>query len=471
MKSLKDWNIEKTSVISIAAIFSLIFLMAIFFGVFEELQAWQQMVGAMLSVAATIAITGILLAYQSKQQGDLDKQQRAFELKNEKQTKIFEEKLKIYQDFLDSLYTVLKDGNVTPEEALKLKFKISAIALHTNSNGIVEISEQIENIFQRICRHKERKLRSEEIYLKELLTIVNQFKIELYEGTSYDIDKEFKRAIENFNQIDNAISELPVDVPQTSTQEDTPISIVDSFTSWHSYADQYGWAISSDDNHPLIVSKSNIEMKIERDDNGWYFMVISPFCSRDVYLHIRRLCGGSFISSQCWYLYFASEYKDLNSSQLKNESETNDAFKEYLTNYFLRIVPVLENIIFIKDHIKSKMITNKAEWQSWLYLDDGYCLANDSGTEKKHPFIDVIVIDPQKIRIELSLRDEGEGELHKFLNDINIHDDRGDTSSTSIERWSKEFSSSEDAIKTLNHLIAKIEKGPQINFSDTLSSF
>ena len=73
MKSLKDWNIEKTSVISIAAIFSLIFLMAIFFGVFEELQAWQQMVGAMLSVAATIAITGILLAYQSKQQGDLDK--------------------------------------------------------------------------------------------------------------------------------------------------------------------------------------------------------------------------------------------------------------------------------------------------------------------------------------------------------------------------------------------------------------
>ena len=323
------------------------------------------------------------------------------------------------------------------------------------------ISEQIEKIFRTIFEHKrEQSLRSEDIDLKELLTIVNQFKMELYnEEAKFDVDNEFKQAIEKFRKIDDTIFESPkqLDDIEHNLHEEVPVSIVDQFAFWDTYANNYGWVISSDNTHPLIVSKSNIEMKIERDENGWYFMVSSPFCSRDVYLHIRRLCGGSFISSMCWYLYFSEQYKDMNSSQLRNEVITNDAFKNYLTNYFLRILPILDKIAFLKDKVYAHLEIESEKWKSWLYLDEGFCLANDYGEEKGHPFIDVVLEDNESIRIELSLRDEGEGKLHEYLNSIQVNDERTDKSTKSNERWSKEYSSAEEAIIVLNSLISKIK--------------
>lgn len=466
MKSLKDWNIQKTAVISIASIFSIIVLLALIFGVFDELKAWEQMIAAMLSVAATIAITGILLAYQSKQQEELNVQQREFDSKHEKKTKIFEEKLKIYQDFLDTLYSVLEDGVVTPEDALKMKFKISSIALHTNSQGVIEISTKIEEMFQRISKHKDRKLRSEEIILEELLVIVNQFKKELYDGDSFNINEDFKEAIENFKQIDYAISEAtkPFEISQDTQPNTQPISLEEYFEDWRSYINSYGWRMWSDATHPLILSKLNFEMKIEKDDNGWYFMVYSPFSSREIYLHLRRLCGGAFISNQCWYLYFDDEYRYLSSNKLKDEVSNNVSFKSYLMNYYLRIVPILECVVFLKEKIMSHLNTKSNKWNSWLYLDEGFCLANDYGDEYKHPFIDVILLDDMilldddnRIQIDLSLRNEAEGELHDYLISIGIEDDRQNTSSQSTERWSKICRTSDEAVNLLNMLIRKIE--------------
>ena len=149
MKNKKTFGGLGMMSIVILAAFLTIVLMALVFGVFSELEAYQQLLAAMLSVAATGVITAILLSYQSKQQEELNAHQREFDAKtnaerrefekqsNEQQrafeeqaradqrrfeseskikTKVFEEKLIIYKEFLNTLCEVVKDKKVDTDE-------------------------------------------------------------------------------------------------------------------------------------------------------------------------------------------------------------------------------------------------------------------------------------------------------------------------------------------------------------------
>lgn len=211
----------------IGVLFFAIILSASIMGVFKGYEPYQQLTAAMLSVAATGVITAMLLYFQRKQQEQLNREQREFQEKQEKnqnefqvklvqdqqkfeeeqkskekqrlqETKIFEEKLRIYQDFLKKLCDVVKDQKITKEEEIELQFQISYIAMHTKTSSIKVISDNIKEI---VLSLKKDKPDANDM-LGRLFYIADEFHKELYDDdNSVLVGPDREDTIENFRSI------------------------------------------------------------------------------------------------------------------------------------------------------------------------------------------------------------------------------------------------------------------------------
>ena len=207
-------------------LFLTIILSASYMGVFKGFEPYQQLIAAMLSVAATGVITALLLIFQRRQQEELNEKQRKFEEESThaqrefqvkmsvnqqefeakqkdkekerlKDTKIFEERLRIYQEFLRKLCDVVKDQKITPEEEIELQFQVSYIAMHTSSKTISSISEQVSDI---VVNLKQGTPDANNM-LMQLFSIADSFYEELYKEKNEFDPKDRENTIENFKSI------------------------------------------------------------------------------------------------------------------------------------------------------------------------------------------------------------------------------------------------------------------------------
>lgn len=69
-------------------------------------------------------------------------------------SKIFEEKLKIYQNFLNSLYKAVKDGKLTDSEKMELQFQTSLVAMHCDPKFIKTISDAVNGVIKALVQTK-----------------------------------------------------------------------------------------------------------------------------------------------------------------------------------------------------------------------------------------------------------------------------------------------------------------------------
>ena len=196
-------------------VFLAIILSASILGVFDGFEPYKQLIAAMLSVAATGVITALLLFFQRKQQEQLNREQREFQLtqtldqrkfdaeQKEKEkdrlleTKVFEEKLRIYQEFLRKLCDVVKDMDITPQEEIELQFQVSYIAMHTKSESIKTISEQVRKIIVDI-KNKEKDSNN---MLSQLFVISDTLYKELYDKENSFDEEDRSKTIVNFESI------------------------------------------------------------------------------------------------------------------------------------------------------------------------------------------------------------------------------------------------------------------------------
>lgn len=195
-------------------------------GVFNGFEPYQQLIAAMLSVAATGVITALLLIFQRRQQEELNEKRRIFEEESTQsqrefqikmslnqqefeakqkekekerlqETKIFEERLRIYQEFLRKLCDVVKDQKITPEEEIELQFQVSYIAMHTSSKTISSISEQVSDI---VVNLKQGAPDANNM-LMQLFSIADSFYEELYKEKNEFDPQDRENTIENFKSI------------------------------------------------------------------------------------------------------------------------------------------------------------------------------------------------------------------------------------------------------------------------------
>ena len=123
--------------------------------------------------------------------------QTSNEEKKERNAKIFEEKLRIYNEFLQNLCQVVKDMEISKEEEIMLEFQVAQIAMHTSTESINKISEQVSAIITGI---KTKDNQTGEM-LNELFAIADIFYKELY-GKDNDMDDNSREStIEYFRTI------------------------------------------------------------------------------------------------------------------------------------------------------------------------------------------------------------------------------------------------------------------------------
>lgn len=106
----------------------------------------------------------------------------------DKESIIFQQRLKIYQDYLKTLLDVVEDGSVSREERLKLQFQTSFIAMHTSAHHIREISECVKDIVHTTCAENRTMI------LEPLFKLVHEFREELY---TIDDDADYKDMLPN----------------------------------------------------------------------------------------------------------------------------------------------------------------------------------------------------------------------------------------------------------------------------------
>ena len=152
------------------------------------------MFAAVLGVIITAIITMILLRGQS----DTD-------IERERAAKIFEEKLKIYQDYLHTLCNVIEDHSLSDKEKIRLEFQTSYVAMHCDSRYIASVSKAVRELIEYVCPDEEsnvkrlNKSNSPDPLLDNLFYVVEAFRKDLY-GADFEFDLESKQAtLENFS--------------------------------------------------------------------------------------------------------------------------------------------------------------------------------------------------------------------------------------------------------------------------------
>lgn len=144
MTTIKQTVTDHKNAVILAATVALIIIacaFAVYLRLYTGKELWYEMFAAIIGVIITAIITMMLLVGQT----DSDE-------KREKKGKVFEEKLRIYQEYLSTLYDVIKDGKNTNEEKLKLAFKTSSVAMHCAPERVEKISESVKEIFKRTIK-------------------------------------------------------------------------------------------------------------------------------------------------------------------------------------------------------------------------------------------------------------------------------------------------------------------------------
>lgn len=170
----------KASYISVLIMF-LLLVVAVICRLVGLIEASLQFWAACLGAGVTVVITNLLLVSQTKQQEKLQEEATRQELDQIKKTKQYEEKLRIYQNYLLALSKAIEDRDLGEKEKITMQFRTAILAMHTNPENIVGISEHFKAVFECLCKEKkEGKEYDAKELQRHLFGIIKIYREELY---------------------------------------------------------------------------------------------------------------------------------------------------------------------------------------------------------------------------------------------------------------------------------------------------
>ena len=137
MEETKKFSIRKETLFLVLCIcfFALLVIIAAISGTWPGKDVSAQFFSAISGALIAAIITLFLLKGQTEVEAD-----------REKDSIVFKEKLRIYQEFLSKLCDVVKDMEITAQEEIELQFQVSYVAMHTEPEAIKTISKQVKDI-------------------------------------------------------------------------------------------------------------------------------------------------------------------------------------------------------------------------------------------------------------------------------------------------------------------------------------
>ena len=179
---------SKQYVLKIVGCMMLVMVCALIVFSYQDFPA--RLMAAILGVVITATITVVLLDGQSK------KEQTA-----KRNSKVFEEKLKIYKNFLDTLYGAVKDEELTDKEKIELQYQTSLVAMHCEPENILKLSEAVKKVITMMCKPDRQRSSNNNVLLETLFDVVEALRKDLYAKDDIKTfsDDVRQRTIDNFN--------------------------------------------------------------------------------------------------------------------------------------------------------------------------------------------------------------------------------------------------------------------------------
>jgi len=132
-------------------------------------QIIQDINSGVIGAILTTIITLILLSNQTESQENLTKS-----------SVVYEEKLKIFNNFLDIIGTSLEDGKLTAQEVSKIIQSFSILRIHVSKENALKLEKTISSIDNSLFHHDENSLPNIEKLVEIYTALSNVFQNELY---------------------------------------------------------------------------------------------------------------------------------------------------------------------------------------------------------------------------------------------------------------------------------------------------
>ena len=384
---------ERKVIISTSILIVIVCFFAIYLRLFTQRDLWYEMLAAVIGVIITAIITMILLRGQSNN-----------DVERERASKVFEEKLRIYQEYLQTLYDVIQDGGLSDKEKLKLEFQTSYIAMHCSSKYIADVSVAVKNIIEITCSEKsesdEKKAipnrGSPEPTLANLFRVVEAFRRDLY-GSDFSFDPEYKNnTLTNFSSAylnaknlddrDNDEKRLTVDLNVVSgslvgnlagnvtkdlnkqTEQIEKVTDSDWLYNVQKWKDS-GWSVreATAENdfislHPEGENESK-EIKIYFWEGKYIIQALYDWRaeSADFTKPLKWKYGGRR-SKGCWWTNLPEQYSELQEGSLALKFSKDKSLRDYVIKNFNELKELIEA------YRKSEVIKNKIKAPEGLHL-------------------------------------------------------------------------------------------------------
>lgn len=151
-------------------------------------QIIQDINSGVIGAILTTIITLILLSNQNESQENLTKN-----------SVVYEEKLKIFNVFLDTLSQCLDDGKLTSAETTKIIHSFSVLRIHISSQNATKIENAISLIDNSFFYYDENSIPNLNKLIELYTEITNVFKEELYGENAFEKLKVFE--FENLKKV------------------------------------------------------------------------------------------------------------------------------------------------------------------------------------------------------------------------------------------------------------------------------
>lgn len=344
-------------VLKIVGCMLLVMVCAVIVFTYQDFPA--RLMAAILGVVITATITVVLLDGQSK------KEQTA-----KRNSKVFEEKLRIYQDFITTLYNVVKDRKLTEDEKLLLEFKTSLVAMHCKPKNLDSVSAAVCKVISSFCPSDEKKKQNSQgniTLLKSLLGVVEALKTDLY---NVDVEKDGKKDDNDLDKMlfspsikTNTINNFQKAYVETADEEDS-----DSKDTWSQAVKNWqdkGWTVKAleSEDCPLLITRNDgnpgmIDMGFY--DNHYYLQ--ARYEGDTNFSKCLKWDNGGRRQREMWW-----EYPPLSMDVPKGGFIEKFKSSQELQQYIIKRVNYLMDVI-MKEHRTIQWMKAVGEHKDWQFF-------------------------------------------------------------------------------------------------------
>lgn len=343
----------RMSIVSLV-LFGVVFIIAYIWHLFTKEDVPFQMLAALLGAAITVVITNLLL--NSQTESEFDKQ---------KMSKVYEEKLQIYHQYINLLCDVVQDNKISIEELSKLKSQLSLVALHTSKESFNTVLMESAWLIKDECSEPDAN-RIRNMSFSYLIKIVDCFHDELY-GNSVNKIRKKKRSIPpvEYSCVDFLDTIMHTSVIYNKkgrgrVTREPAVQEIKFARKTKEWKEKYGW-IKDEGNE--IEDPENNDRTIKKDFLRFYKGDVN---SPDKYVEIRyeivydhyilrgecgdldkvkilhNLYGGYMQGSMWWKVLNVSPFASMKIREFCNTFDDNTQLQELVALMFEDIIGILD---------------------------------------------------------------------------------------------------------------------------------